>query len=248
MKRFFTLIFISQDGKHKKQFDVNVYLFRAIIVFFILLIAGIVFMAVYLGNIYSDAMQKNVYEKRVIELEGEMAKINEIKKDIRYLYEREEKLKELLGIDIQHRIIESHEENINEIIIDSMVSIESVKKQSTAYPDMWPVKGIVSREFSSQHPAIDIAAVEGSPVVSPVKGRVSSVGWDKVFGNYVRIKADNSIIFLGHLSKVFVDYQQTVKKGEIVGLVGNTGESTAPHLHYEIMMNSMFVNPRKFLP
>ena len=118
----------------------------------------------------------------------------------------------------------------------------------SVYPDIWPVKGIVSREFSTEHPAIDIAAVAGSPVISPMNGKIESIGWDQIFGNYVKIKNEEITVFFGHLDKVFVENRQMIKKGEIVGLVGNTGKSTAPHLHYEIVMNSMLVNPRKFLP
>ncbi len=206
------------------------------------------FMALYLGNIYSDAVQKNIYEKKVHELEIEVAKIDSLKTDIVSLYKSQEKINDLLGIEMQNKLLKKHRDDIKNMKIDSIVSMESIMSNESVYPDIWPVKGIVSREFSTEHPAIDIAAVAGSPVISPMNGKIESIGWDQIFGNYVKIKNEEITVFFGHLDKVFVENRQMIKKGEIVGLVGNTGKSTAPHLHYEIVMNSMLVNPRKFLP
>ncbi len=248
MKKFFTLIYISHDGSSKKQFNINLYLFRTLLAIFIIFIISVIIMAIYLGKIYSDAMQKQIYENRVKELELKVAQVEKLKKDIKYLYEREEKLKNLLGVNIQNSILKNHKEDLRNIKIDTVISMENIKTQVSQFPDIWPVKGIISRGFSKDHPAIDIAATLGSPVVSPVSGNIVSVGWDKIFGNYVKIKSNNLLIFFGHLQKVFVSQGQPVKKGEIVGLVGNTGKSTAPHLHYEIVVDSIFVDPKKFLP
>lgn len=248
MKRFFSLIIISEDGKNKKHFNINLILFRTIIALSIIFILGVLFMAIYLGRIYADAAQKRIYEKRMNEMKIEIAKIDSLKQDIRYLYETGEKIKKLLGIEIQNTLLKTHKEDITNLKIDSIVSMESLKSMVSAYPDIWPVKGIISKEFSTDHPAIDIAAVRGSPVVSPIDGKIESIGWDKIFGNFVKIQNNEMTIFLGHLDKIFVENRQQIRKGEIVGLVGNTGQSTAPHLHYEIVMNSMLINPRRFLP
>ncbi len=248
MKRFFSIIYISSDGASKKQYNINVALFRASLTIISVFLLGVIIMAVYMGNIYSDAIQKNIYEERVKELEAEVAKVENLKSDISYLYEREKKLMELLGIDKQNEILKSHNEDIQNIRIDSVVTVEELSRGFAEYPDIWPVKGIISRGFSDEHPAVDIAATTGSPVVTTVDGTINGVGWDMIFGNYVKIKNEHNVIFYGHLQKVFVNTGQAIKKGEIVGLVGNTGKSTAPHLHYEIMIDSMLVDPQKFLP
>lgn len=248
MKRFFTLIVISQDGKNKREYNINLILFRSIIGIMSVFLISVLLMAIYLGNIYSDAVQKRIYESRVKDLEREVAKIDSLKTNLAELYTAQERINALLGIDIQNKLLNKHRDDIKNMKIDSIVSMESLLNSSIGYPDIWPVKGIVSREFSTEHPAIDIAAVSGSPVISPMDGQVISLGWDQIFGNYVKIKNNEITVFFGHLDKVFVENRQQINKGEIVGLVGNTGRSTAPHLHYEIQMHSMLVNPRKFLP
>lgn len=248
MKRFFSVIFISSDGSSKRQYNINLVLFRTTLTVIAAVILGVVIMAIYMGKIYSDAIQKNIYEERVRELEAEVAKIEHLKKDIAYLYDREKKLQELLGIEKQNELLKSHNEDIRNIKIDSVITVEELSRGFAEYPDIWPVKGIISRGFTDEHPAVDIAATTGSPVVTTVDGVIAGVGWDMVFGNYVKIKNEHNVIFYGHLQKVFVNTGQEIRKGEIVGLVGNTGKSTAPHLHYEIMIDSILVDPQKFLP
>lgn len=248
MKRFFSVIFISSDGSSKRQYNINLVLFRTTLTVIAAVILGVVIMAIYMGKIYSDAIQKNIYEERVRELEAEVAKIERLKKDIAYLYDREKKLQELLGIEKQNELLKSHSEDIRNIKIDSVITVEELSRGFAEYPDIWPVKGIISRGFTDDHPAVDIAATTGSPVVTTVDGAIAGVGWDMVFGNYVKIKNEHNVIFYGHLQKVFVNTGQEIRKGEIVGLVGNTGKSTAPHLHYEIMIDSILVDPQKFLP
>ena len=248
MKKFFTLIYISSDGSDKKQFNVNILLFKSIIIFIVIFFISVIIMTVYLGKIYSDAAQKQIYENRVRTLEKKLSKMEEIQKDIKYLYNKDKKINALLGINIQNDILNNHKEKTKSVKIDTMITMKSLKKQMREIPDIWPIHGIVSREFSSAHPAIDIAATKGSPIVAPISGKIISIGWDKIFGNYIKMKKDNIILFFGHLQKIFVLNDQSIKKGEVIGLVGNSGKSTAPHLHYEIMIDSIFVNPRNFLP
>ena len=93
------------------------------------------------------------------------------------------------------------------------------------------------------HNGTDFPVPTGTPVKSPENGVVSRTGSDNMNGNFVVIKSGNTEHFLLHLSKINVSNGQTVKQGEVVGLSGNTGHSTGPHLHWEKHISGRPVNP-----
>ncbi len=125
-------------------------------------------------------------------------------------------------------------------------------------PSIWPVKGFISSGFGDRqdpldgepelHPGIDIAAPYGSPVEAPAEGLVISAGWQNGYGNCIEVSHGNGLVSVyGHLSKILVKPGQTVKRWQKIGLVGSTGHSTGPHLHYEIRRNDRPINPKPFL-
>lgn len=123
----------------------------------------------------------------------------------------------------------------------------------------WPVNGIVSNEFGTTvlpyyiyHSGIDIAnpyRVVGDSVTSFMSGTVTYEGqifWG--FGKHIIIDhGDNITSVYGHLDKIFVVKGQEVKPGDIIGLEGTTGWSTGPHLHFQINVFGIPVNPRTFV-
>jgi len=248
LKRSHTIIYISPDGKTKREFPMSQILFNVVVGALALLFITVIISLIFVGTVYSDAIQKRIYADKVRKMEAEMAKVEKLKQDILYLYDKSEKVKELLGIDIQNAILRSHYDDTRKISIDTMVTKESIVTSQASMPDINPTDGEISRKFSKEHPAIDIATTAGSPVISTIDGIVKSVGWDENFGNYIKIQNNAFEIFFGHLDKVYVKNLQNIKKGEIVGLVGNSGKSTAPHLHYEIFADTLLVDPEKFLP
>jgi murein DD-endopeptidase MepM/ murein hydrolase activator NlpD len=114
---------------------------------------------------------------------------------------------------------------------------------------VWPTQGIISQYFSWYHPGIDIAN-GGEPFdVAADSGTVEFSGWDNSgYGNMVLIDHGNGYkTRYGHLSTIGVISGQTVKRGDVIGRMGNTGHSTGPHTHFEIYQNGVRVNPLLFL-
>ena len=117
-------------------------------------------------------------------------------------------------------------------------------------PDMVPLKGdfAISQRFSDTHPGLDFAAATGSEVVAVAAGEILSVYYDEHYGNVIMIDHFNKYATLyAHLATTFFEGKSTVEKGETIALVGNTGNSSAPHLHYEIMLNGNNVNPENYI-
>ena len=125
-------------------------------------------------------------------------------------------------------------------------------------PSIWPVDGFVTSGFGvrvspfteklSMHSGIDISARPETPIVAPAIGRVAYEGYDGGLGKSIRIDHGYGIQSVyGHLSKISVKIGQRIKRGSIIGFVGNTGLSTGPHLHYEILQKGKPVNPLRYI-
>lgn len=113
----------------------------------------------------------------------------------------------------------------------------------------WPSSGSISQGFFSYHPAIDIAAWIGAPVLAADSGYVIVSGWDNMFGYHIVIDHNNGYQTLyAHLNSYYVEAGSNVVKGEQIGEMGNTGNSTGPHLHFEIRQGTLQQNPIGFLP
>lgn len=98
-----------------------------------------------------------------------------------------------------------------------------------------------------EHTGVDYAAMQGTPVYSTGNGKVVAIGWDNGYGN--RVVVDHGfgyITIYAHLHKITVSEGDIVKRGKLVGLVGNTGVSTGPHLHYEVRKNGKPLDPLLF--
>ncbi len=118
---------------------------------------------------------------------------------------------------------------------------------------IWPVRGLITQNFRSYHPGVDIAGSSGDAVVAADGGEVIVSGWvdNTGYGNRVMIKHSNGLITLyGHLqansNKVKVG--DKVSKGQVIGLRGSTGRSTGPHLHFEVRRPGQSnANPMNYL-
>ena len=115
---------------------------------------------------------------------------------------------------------------------------------------VWPIGGRITQRYSWYHRGMDIATAYGTPVLAADSGRVMVAGWpdNGGYGNRVEISHGNGYVTLyGHLSKVNVVVGQTVNRGDVIGLEGSTGRSTGPHLHFEVKLNGVHVNPANYL-
>lgn len=114
----------------------------------------------------------------------------------------------------------------------------------------WPTRGYISQGFRYYHRAIDIANAIGIPIYASDGGYVTYAGWSNVgYGYMVQIDHGNGFSTLyAHLSQWYVDPGQAVSRGQIIGAMGSTGNSTGPHLHFEIRYGGVPQNPLVYLP
>lgn len=125
-------------------------------------------------------------------------------------------------------------------------------------PSIRPTGGWISSTFGmrsspfsgdlSQHKGLDIAADSGTPITAPASGIVSYASYDEGYGKLISIDHGHGIVTrYGHCSQMYVKVGQHVRRGDVIGAVGTTGRSTGPHLHYEVRLGGVPVNPEKFI-
>lgn len=125
-------------------------------------------------------------------------------------------------------------------------------------PSIWPARGFVTSDFGHRldpytaarvmHKGLDIAAQPGTQVVAPADGTVVFASTEGGYGNVLVIDHGYGIkTRYGHLQQILVKAGQKIHRGDKVALSGNTGRSTGPHVHYEVRVNGIPQNPRKFI-
>lgn len=113
----------------------------------------------------------------------------------------------------------------------------------------WPATGVLYQGYWSAHPAIDIAYVVGAPILAADNGYVVIAGWDNLYGYYIVLDHSNGFQTLyAHLDEYYVTAGENVSQGQQIGTMGSTGNSTGPHLHFEIRQGTVQRNPIGFLP
>lgn len=138
-------------------------------------------------------------------------------------------------------------------------STATITKAAVSIPSRMPVDGVrLSSDYGMRshpvlggrraHKGIDLAGPTGTPILATADGIVSRADWFSSYGLYVSLEHGGSLqTRYGHMSRLNVAAGQRVRKGEIIGYVGSTGRSTGPHLHYEIRIAGVAVNPVPYL-
>lgn len=210
----------------------------------------------YLSESLSKENQKlREYNAKVIQMEREL-------NDYRNLTLR---IAQLAGIDSSSFNLSDSRTKGNVFVGDSVSRIGKTKinlvsdteglVKDDAVPYGLPLKGWISRGFvdnaeslGGAHLGIDIAASEGKEVIATGKGIVKFSGWDDRFGKLIIINHENGYeTYFGHNSELKVSKGQIIKRGQVIALSGNTGMSSAPHLHYEIKKDGISINPENYL-
>ncbi|CAN5135658.1 M23 family metallopeptidase [soil metagenome] len=151
----------------------------------------------------------------------------------------------------------------SELVASSMDDVrESIAAKETkleAMPSIWPTSGFLSSTFSNhrRHPifndvrphyGIDISSRRGNPIVATAAGKVVEAGWENGHGNFVVIDHGHSLrTTYSHASRVLVKSGELVERGDTIALVGSTGFSVAPHVHYEVHESGRPVDPLKYI-
>ncbi|MBT4364379.1 MAG: M23 family metallopeptidase [Desulfobacterales bacterium] len=136
--------------------------------------------------------------------------------------------------------------------------LEDQKNLLASTPSIRPTKGRVTSRFGTRlstftnkrefHKGIDYSGRIGTPVIATADGIVTVAGSKGTLGKLITIDHGHGMVTrYAHLSKILKKRHELVKRGDVIALIGNTGRSTGPHLHYEVHLNGIKINPRKYI-
>lgn len=149
--------------------------------------------------------------------------------------------------------------NLEEVEQQTLVGFLRANKDTLlSTPSIWPTQGFLTSGFGwrrspfsgggRMHKGLDISNRVGTPVWAPARGTVTFVGADGGYGTCVMIDHGNNIVTrYAHLQKALVREGQYVQRGDVIAALGNTGRSTGPHLHYEVIVGGIPVNPMRYI-
>jgi murein DD-endopeptidase MepM/ murein hydrolase activator NlpD len=144
--------------------------------------------------------------------------------------------------------------------LDNRLKVIQTTSNPASLPAMWAHEGKINNEFGFRrspfggrnyefHAGLDIDGERGDEVLAPATGTVTEAGWKGGYGQMIEIDHGNGLkTRYGHLSKIDVEIGQPIIRGQHLGLIGSTGRSTGPHLHFELRLGEKPINPRRFLP
>ncbi len=163
--------------------------------------------------------------------------------------EKTTKALEKIQIDDLEVAKENTVEKLNIDTTESIADINGIKVATL------PVTGTISSRYgvsskirASTHTGLDIAATTGTPIKVVADGTITFAAYSGSYGYLVKVDHGNGVeTWYGHTSKMLVKEGQAVKAGDTIALVGSTGNSTGPHLHFEVRINGEHVNPQKYL-
>ena len=238
------------------------------------IIASIVMWAI--GNVYIFSIGVNTieysnmkeklgyYSSQFIELRSTIASLKKAESEFKQIFSAHSREQILENLDTS----DSGSVDMAELKKQIKITMESVgdikdylSQQRDLYvatPKGWPVEGHITSPYGDRehpmtgarefHGGVDIAAEPGRPVRATADGIVSFAGWSGPNGNLVVLEHGFGFsTFYAHNKKVAVKIGQKVKRGDIVGYIGSTGNSTGPHVHYEVWRNGRSTNPEAFI-
>jgi murein DD-endopeptidase MepM/ murein hydrolase activator NlpD len=182
-------------------------------------------------------------ERRNRTLEVEFAKVVALRKQLEQVEEESRKMATMLGVEKTPTPV-----NWDSVPLDSQSLPEWVKGQTWGtqlVPKLVPVEDYaVSQRAKEGHLAVDLAAADGAPVRATADAVVEQRGEDRKYGRFLLLKHGQGYeSYYGHLQDWDVDKGDSVQAGKIIGWVGTTGQSTAPHLHFEIRKDGQQIDP-----
>ena len=156
---------------------------------------------------------------------------------------------EVAKAEIQTKVTETIEEKEEQERIDAMPDVNGIKLATA------PITGRITSRYgvsssirSSRHTGLDISATTGTPIKVVADGTVTFAKYNGSYGNLVKVDHGNGVeTWYAHTSKMYVKVGQEVKAGDVIAAVGSTGNSTGPHLHFEIRIDGEHVNPQNYL-
>jgi murein DD-endopeptidase MepM/ murein hydrolase activator NlpD len=254
---------------HNKVFSRTIpsKLVKFILVLLVLWLALLVIVTVNYSGLSIKAAKGVMLEEENDNLRRYLARVVDIEESFKKNRELTARLAEMAGVDLEEfdsepridlqSLASDYPESVSvdSQLIRNKLALSPEELARIRTPQGRPLYGWITRSFkvdveneNERHAGIDFAVKRGTSVAATASGVVVFAGWDKILGNLVIINHDDNYqTIYGHNDKLLVEKGQEVLKGDIIAFSGNTGRSSAPHLHYEIRKDGEPIDPTPYL-
>ena len=250
----YTVLVIPDNGDENKQFTISRRKLVLSIFILIVILVGLIGVGVYS---LPKARQFDEIQTKYDGMVKERMEIMALMQDLQRMKQMDQLIRKTLGTELKF--------TPDEGLTDTSAAVSSAEYSGEEefhisyvenIPSLAPVKGYVTQRMDKasiyhqkNHYGIDIAAKKGDPVLAASSGYVVYAGWTYDLGNIVIIyHGDGYFTHYGHNQQNLVEQHNFVKRGDVIALVGNTGISSGPHLHFEVWHGGKAIDPMEFFP
>ncbi len=248
--KYITLMLIPEGTESRRGFRMRRWVFRLLLGTLIVVLVGIVLFFAFYGKVLTRAALADKLAMENERLLRYQYKVQLLESNLQQAREIVTRLTQLAGINIEFPELPDDSTLFASLDRRGMAVVSRSSGVDISLPAGLPIQGFISQDFevddvSHYHPGVDIACAEGTPVLATAAGEVTYADYDSTtYGYMVVIRHNDSITTLyGHNRELLVQAGQVVPAGGRIALSGNTGQSTAPHLHYEIRINDEPIDP-----
>jgi murein DD-endopeptidase MepM/ murein hydrolase activator NlpD len=252
-QRYVHLLVHHDGASASRSWRIPLLAWRAMLAGGALAVVAVLAGLIMLGPLARAAGRVPSLERRVRNLEADNAQIAELAQALDTLQSAYERVRGMVGADIVPDLARVASDSLPvAIAIGARLASDPAPPAGLTPPVAWPLhdagfitRGLVPDSSADEtHPGVDIAVAMGTPVRAAGGATVFQTGEDADYGKFVLLDhpGDYQTMY-AHLSRVLVVRGRTVQAGEVIGLSGNSGRSTAPHLHFEIRKAGRSVDP-----
>ncbi len=249
------IILVPGDERTTRQYGISRAMIIALLVLAVLMLGGLGLLMTTFAGKYDERVRIGELEKELADARQEVMVAAELGQELDRMRGIQEKLLIMLGVEDASP---AGTDSLASWLEDSPASAAEGMQRAAALslspkPDRWPAKGFVTREFISgnivqgvkPHLGIDIAGPRNAPVMAAAPGVVERTGVDDFLGNFVEIRHGLGYLTVyGHLNRIAVNPNDQVTAGQVVAYMGESGQTSGPHLHFEIWQQGEAVDPR----
>lgn len=249
--RYVTILLVPDGTEARRGFRIRQWLLKLLIGLLIFILVGIVLFFAFYGKVLTRAAMADQLEEENKKLLRYQYKVKMLEENLVQTRDIVSRLVAMAGIDYEFPEIPNDSTIFSNFEKAGVAYSGRSNDQDMSFPNGLPLQGFISQDFEVAnqnhfHPGIDIACAVGTPVLATATGMVMYAGVDSIYGNMVVLRHEDSVTTIyGHNQEILVTLGQKVPAGGRIALSGNTGVSTAPHLHYEIRINDKPIDPLK---
>ncbi len=246
----YTVLIIPDNEDKNRQFvlkrqTIRFWIYSTIILALLIIVSAYVYVP--------RALDYDALEEKYDLLAEERLKVHSLMQDLNRMEQLDVLIRKTLGPEMELPFVDEHGDTVSlPVNYSDSLTISFLEN----FPSQIPLQGYITQRMNKSsiyrrqnHFGVDIAAKEGEPVLSSASGFVVFSGWTYDLGNMIIIyHGDGYFTYYGHNQRNLVRSTDVVKRGDVIGLVGSTGVSSGPHLHFEIWKDGKAVDPMEYFP